>query len=172
MTALSEAPRSASKASWTAFRALLLRDLTVLRKSLAEFIPRTMLQPFMLVFVFAYVFPKIGQGVGGSGAGAEAFSTQLIAGVLGLTVIFQGIQSVALPLVNEIGFTREIEDRVLAAIALVLFAPLLALIALAVKFDSKGPVFFKQKRYGFANNEFTVFKFRTMQQAEIGRAHV
>ena len=114
MTALSEAPRSASKASWTAFRALLLRDLTVLRKSLAEFIPRTMLQPFMLVFVFAYVFPKIGQGVGGSGAGAEAFSTQLIAGVLGLTVIFQGIQSVALPLVNEIGFTREIEDRVLA----------------------------------------------------------
>ena len=106
--------RPASKASWTAFRALLLRDLTVLRKSLAEFIPRTMLQPFMLVFVFAYVFPKIGQGVGGAGAGAAAFSTQLVAGVLGLTVIFQGIQSVALPLVNEIGFTREIEDRVLA----------------------------------------------------------
>jgi len=73
-----------------------------------------MLQPFMLVFVFAYVFPKIGQGVGGAGAGAAAFSTQLVAGVLGLTVIFQGIQSVALPLVNEIGFTREIEDRVLA----------------------------------------------------------
>jgi ABC-2 type transport system permease protein len=109
-----ESTRPAGRASRAAFRALLLRDLTVLRKSLAEFIPRTMLQPFMLVFVFAYVFPKIGQGVGGSGAGATAFSTQLIAGVLGLTVIFQGIQSVALPLVNEIGFTREIEDRVLA----------------------------------------------------------
>lgn len=108
------ATRSASKASWTAFRALLLRDLTVLRKSLKEFIPRTLLQPFMLVFVFAYVFPKIGQGVGGGGAAAAAFSTQLIAGVIGLAVIFQGIQSVALPLVNEIGFTREIEDRVLA----------------------------------------------------------
>ena len=53
-----------------AFRALMLRDLTVLRKNLKEFIPRTLLQPFLLVFVFTYVFPKIGQGVGGSGAAA------------------------------------------------------------------------------------------------------
>jgi Undecaprenyl-phosphate glucose phosphotransferase len=60
---------------------------------------------------------------------------------------------------------KAIEDRVLAAIALVVFAPLLALIALAVKLDSPGPVFFRQKRYGFANNEFTVFKFRTMRHA-------
>ena len=50
-----------------AFGALLLRDLTVLRKNLKEFIPRTILQPLLLVFVFTYVFPKIGQGVGGRG---------------------------------------------------------------------------------------------------------
>ena len=97
----------------TAFRALLARDLYVLRHNLAEFIPRTVLQPLLLVFVFTYVFPKIGQGVGG-GQAAEGFSTMLVAGVLGSVILFQGIQSVALPLVSEFGYTREIEDRVLA----------------------------------------------------------
>ena len=65
-------------------RALLLRDLAVLRKNLKEFIPRTILQPLLLVFVFTYVFPKIGQGVGGSGAARREFSTLLVAGVVGL----------------------------------------------------------------------------------------
>lgn len=105
--------RSTRAAAVVAFRALLLRDLVVLRKNSKEFVPRTLLQPLLLVFVFAYVFPKIGQGVGG-GAGATGFSTALVAGVVGLAIIFQGIQSVALPMVQEIGYTREIEDRVLA----------------------------------------------------------
>jgi ABC-2 type transport system permease protein len=100
-------------AARVAFRALILRDLVVLRKTLGEFIPRTILQPFLLVFVFTYVFPKIGQGVGGAGA-ASSFSTILVAGVVGLAILFQGIQSVSLPMVQEFGYTREIEDRVLA----------------------------------------------------------
>ena len=54
---LATAHRSTTTASWIAFRALLLRDLTVLRKTLNEFLPRTVLQPFLLVFVFTYVFP-------------------------------------------------------------------------------------------------------------------
>jgi ABC-2 type transport system permease protein len=106
--------RTPEAASRTAFKALLLRDLVVLRKTLREFLPRTLLQPLLLVFVFTYVFPKIGQGVGGSGAGAAEFSTALVAGVVGLAIMFQGIQSVALPMVQEFGYTREIEDRVLA----------------------------------------------------------
>lgn len=96
-----------------AFRALMVRDLFVLRKNLKEFIPRTVLQPLLLVFVFTYVFPKIGQGVGGQ-SGSAAFSTMLVAGVLASVILFQGVQSVALPLVQEFGYTREIEDRVLA----------------------------------------------------------
>jgi ABC-2 type transport system permease protein len=115
--ALSENPtRSAAAASRTAFKALLLRDMTVLRKNLKEFIPRTVLQPFLLVFVFTYVFPKIGQGIGGGGtrADASAFATLLVAGVVGITILFQGIQSVALPMVQEFGYTKEIFDRVLA----------------------------------------------------------
>ena len=105
--------RSPRAASAVAFRALLLRDLVVLWKNKKEFVPRTLLQPLLLVFVFAYVFPKIGQGVGGGGHAAD-FSTALVAGVVGLAIIFQGIQSVALPMVQEFGYTREIEDRVLA----------------------------------------------------------
>ena len=106
--------RSPRAAATVAFGALLVRDLVVLKKNAKEFVPRTLLQPLLLVFVFAYVFPKIGQGVGGGGAGATGFSTALVAGVVGLAIIFQGIQSVALPMVQEFGYTREIEDRVLA----------------------------------------------------------
>jgi len=121
---LTTARRNTATASWVAFKALLLRDLTVLRKQLNEFLPRTLLQPFLLVFVFTYVFPKIGQGVGGgTGPAAEsAFATLLVAGVVGITILFQGIQSVALPMVQEFGYTKEIEDRVLAPLPVSLVA--------------------------------------------------
>jgi ABC-2 type transport system permease protein len=92
---------------------LLGRDLYLLRKDLKAFLLRTIIQPLLLVFVFTYVFPKTGQSVGGS-VGASRFSTQLVAGVVGLSIVFQGIQAVALPLVQEFGVSREIEDRVLA----------------------------------------------------------
>jgi ABC-2 type transport system permease protein len=114
--------RTPAAASLIAFRALLLRDAVVLRKTLNEFIPRTVLQPFLLVFVFTYVFTKIGQGVGGSGSGATDFSTILVAGVVALAILFQGIQTVALPMVQEFGYTREIEDRVLAPLPIPLVA--------------------------------------------------
>jgi ABC-2 type transport system permease protein len=113
-----EAADTASRASgWSAFRALLSRDAYVLAHNLKEFLPRTLIQPFLLVFVFTYVLPKIGLGIGGgptSGAGSAAYSASLIAGVIASVILFQGIQAVALPLVQEFGYTREIEDRVLA----------------------------------------------------------
>jgi len=86
------------------------------------FIPRTILQPFLLVFVFLYVFPKIGTSVGGTGAAASGFAAVLIAGVVGLSIMFQGIQAVALPMVQEFGYTKEIEDRVLAPLPVWLVA--------------------------------------------------
>ena len=103
----------ASVAYRKAFVALLSRDLNVMRKSWLLFAIRALVQPVMLMFIFTYVFPKIGQGVGGRG-GAEQFTTVLVAGVIGLAIIFQGIQAVALPLVQEFGYSKEIEDRVLA----------------------------------------------------------
>jgi ABC-2 type transport system permease protein len=115
--------RSAVAASRAAFSALLLRDFTVLKKNLGVFIARTLIQPFLLVFVFLYVFPKIGEGVGGSSPGGlSAFATVLVAGVVGLSIMFQGIQAVALPLANEFGYTKEIEDRVLAPLPVSLVA--------------------------------------------------
>src|ERR1035441_5121107 len=77
---------------------------------------RTLVQPFLLCFVFLYVFPKIGQGIGGgSSAQAESgFATVLVAGVVGISIMFQGVQAVAMQLAQEFGFTRENEDRVQA----------------------------------------------------------
>jgi ABC-2 type transport system permease protein len=135
--------RSSLRSSRIAFGALLLRDLVVLRKRLREFIPRTVIQPFLLCFVFLYVFPTIGQGVGGGhgAAGESAFATILVAGVVGLSVMFQGIQAVALPMVQEFGYTKEIEDRVLAplpvslvAMEKVLFGAIQGLLAAAIVF--------------------------------------
>ena len=94
--------------------ALLGRDLAVLKKTAAFFVIRVIMQPFLFVFVFTYVFPKIGQRVGGGGSKEVEFSTLLVAGVVGISIIFQAIQAVALPLVQEFGFTKEIEDRALA----------------------------------------------------------
>ncbi len=107
--------RSTVTASGAALRALILRDLTVLKKNFGEFVTRTLIQPFLLVFVFLYVFPTIGQGVGGSGHAAQsAFATVLVPGVVAISIMFQGIQAVALQLSTEFGYTREIEDRVQA----------------------------------------------------------
>jgi ABC-2 type transport system permease protein len=99
-----------------AFGALLLRDLRVLRRGFKAFLLRTVMQPLMFVFVFNYVFPKIGQGFGGGGreAGGTSFATILVPGLIAVAMIFQGIQGVALPLVQEFSYTKEIEDRVLA----------------------------------------------------------
>jgi ABC-2 type transport system permease protein len=108
--------RSTAAASRAALRGLVQRDLVVLRKNLVEFVVRTLIQPFLLCFVFLYVFPAIGQGIGGGAgkAGSSAFATVLVPGVVGISIMFQGIQSVALQLATEFGFTREIEDRVQA----------------------------------------------------------
>ena len=59
-------------------------------------------------------------------------------------------------------------DYTLAAAGLVLLAPLLAIIAVAIKLDSPGPIFFRQRRYGQNNQVFRIFKFRTMTVAEDG----
>jgi Undecaprenyl-phosphate glucose phosphotransferase len=53
-------------------------------------------------------------------------------------------------------------DRIVGGIALLALSPVLALVALAIKLDSRGPVFFRQKRFGFNNERIDVFKFRSL----------
>jgi len=112
VTATGPATRESTRASARyAFGALLLRDIRVLFKEKWIFIGRTIMQPLLLIFVFTYVFPKIGQGIGTK---PSAFATLLVGGTIASAMIFQGVQAVALPLVQDFGYTREIEDRVLA----------------------------------------------------------
>jgi ABC-2 type transport system permease protein len=95
--------------------ALYLRDVTVLRRDLGQFLLRVVMQPLLFTFVFAYVFPKIGQGIGpATSVGKVSFATVLVPGLIAVAINFQGIQAVALPLVQEFSYSREIEDRVLA----------------------------------------------------------
>jgi len=135
--------RSVMAASRVALRALVLRDLVVLWRNRWEFAIRTVIQPFLLVFVFLYVFPSIGQGIGGGGGkvAESAFATVLVPGVVGITIMFQGIQAVALQLSTEFGYTREIEDRVqapcpiwLVAVAKVLSGATQGLVAAVIVF--------------------------------------
>lgn len=57
---------------------------------------------------------------------------------------------------------KRLEDIVIAGIALLFMAPLLAIIAVAIKLDSPGPIIFRQPRFGFNNQRFDVLKFRSM----------
>jgi putative colanic acid biosynthesis UDP-glucose lipid carrier transferase len=59
-------------------------------------------------------------------------------------------------------------DYITGAISLIVFGPLMLLIALAIKIDSPGPVFFRQRRHGFNHRVIDVYKFRTMRIAEHG----
>ena len=57
---------------------------------------------------------------------------------------------------------KTIMDKFIATVALIVLSPVLVLVALAIKLDSKGPVIFTQKRYGFNNELIEVYKFRSM----------
>ena len=95
------------------------------------------------MFVFLYVFPTIGQASAAERGAARgsAFATVLVPGVVGISIMFQGIQAVALQLATEFGYTREIEDRVqapcpiwLVAVAKVLSGAVQGLIAAVIVF--------------------------------------
>jgi putative colanic acid biosynthesis UDP-glucose lipid carrier transferase len=98
-------------------------------------------------------------------------NTKLCAQALRLNVPVRGYSSFAgLPLLHVhvrplsgwSGVLKTVEDYLLGAVILVLMLPVLAACAIAVKLSSPGPILFRQKRYGFNNNEITVFKFRSM----------
>jgi exopolysaccharide biosynthesis polyprenyl glycosylphosphotransferase len=79
----------------------------------------------------------------------------------------EGLPLVALPPIRLSRSTRLLKrtlDVVAASAALVMIAPVFAVIALWIKRDSSGPVFFRQTRLGMNMREFTVLKFRTMRQ--------
>jgi ABC-2 type transport system permease protein len=136
---------STSLTTLKAFWGLFARDMRVVIKNLGEFISRTALQPFLFVFVFAYLFPKIGQSftlfLGSQKNSAISFGTILVPGLVAVAAIMSGIMAVGIPLSVELGATREIEDRIMAplpvkAVALekILFGAAQALISALIVF--------------------------------------
>ncbi len=91
------------------FLSILLRDVTVARRELMSFLVRTTMQPILLVFVFGFVLPRMGFV-------NRAFTSAMLPGIVAMSLTLSAIQSVALPMVAEFGFTKEIEDRLLAPI--------------------------------------------------------
>jgi exopolysaccharide biosynthesis polyprenyl glycosylphosphotransferase len=66
------------------------------------------------------------------------------------------------PLSAQQQVLKRVFDLAVAVPALIFLAPLLLLVALAIKLDSPGPVLFRQQRVGFGNRLFNVYKFRSM----------
>jgi ABC-2 type transport system permease protein len=91
------------------------RDIHVARRELPYFLLRTILQPLLFIVVFGYLLPRMGFTQRGYGAA-------MLPGVLAVSLAFSSVQSVALPMVQDFGWTREIEDRLLAPISLRLVA--------------------------------------------------
>ena len=99
----------------TVFMALLKRDAYVASRELPFFLLRTTMQPLLFVIVFGYVLPKMGFVARGYGAA-------MLPGILAISLAFASLQSVALPMVADFGWTREIEDRLLAPVPIELVA--------------------------------------------------
>ncbi|WP_425405342.1 undecaprenyl-phosphate glucose phosphotransferase [Hwanghaeella sp.] len=72
------------------------------------------------------------------------------------------MQVVKTPLSGWNIVVKWLEDRILSALLILLFAPVLAVVAIAIRLESPGPVIFRQKRYGYNNEIFYIFKFRSM----------
>ena len=72
------------------------------------------------------------------------------------------------PIAGWGAFFKKLEDYLLAAVGLILLTPALACIAVAIKLDSKGPVFFRQRRHGYNHQVIEVLKFRSMSTLDDG----
>jgi ABC-2 type transport system permease protein len=101
-----------------AFLGLLMRDLRVLTREFHVFIARVGMQPLLFLFVFTFILPRMGgANMMAVGSGMD-FGTILLPGLMAVAIMFSGIAAVALPLAQEFGITREIDDRVMCPLPL------------------------------------------------------
>jgi len=130
LTGSATAPRGGSQLS--AFLAVLRRDVYVTWSELPVFLAQVILQPLFLLFVF-------GKVLGSLGYTQHGYAQLLFPGLLALTAVITGLQTLAFPLVVEFGWTKEIEDRLLApmstglvAVEKLLFATMRAVTATVI----------------------------------------
>lgn len=143
-TPVRAARRSTGMQYARAFAGLFLRDLHVLRRELFPFAIRVCMNPLLFLFVFTFIMPHMSGGASMNPTAAMAggnFSTVLLPGLMAVAIMFSGIAAVALPLAQEFGITREIDDRVMcplpvAAVAIekICFSAIQSIIAACVVF--------------------------------------
>ena len=95
--------------NWKTFFALLARDRHVVRRNLIPMLLQNLLQPLLFTFIFGRVMTA-------SGMMPATYKSMLLPGVMAISMVLAGVQAVAMPLITEFQFTREIEDRLLAPI--------------------------------------------------------
>lgn len=117
-----------------AFLAILHRDAVVTRREFIPFLLQALMQPLFFLFIFGKVLPGIGLAAGN-------FASLMLPGIVALTGLIAAMQGVTLPLVLDLGFAREIDDRLLSplpvwwvALEKVLFGALRGAIASSVIF--------------------------------------
>jgi ABC-2 type transport system permease protein len=101
------------------FWAMMTREFRVLGRNSISTFTRSVMQPLLFVFVFAFVLPKIGGGMtvaGSAGGGGTNFATILVPGLMASMLLMQGIFGTTMPLVMEFSWQRTIEDRALAPV--------------------------------------------------------
>jgi len=127
-----------------AFLGLLQRDFRVLTREIVPFLIRIAMNPLLFLFVFTFVMPHMSGGANLSptaGMASGGFGTVLLPGLMAVAIMFSGIAAVALPLAQEFGVTREIDDRVMCplpigavAIEKIVFSAIQSIFAAAVVF--------------------------------------
>jgi ABC-2 type transport system permease protein len=95
--------------NWKTFGAMLARDARVARRNAIPLFFQTFLQPLLFVFIFGRVMV-------GSGYMPSYYKSLLLPGIIAISMVLTGIWAVAMPLIAEFQWTREIEDRLLAPI--------------------------------------------------------
>ncbi len=95
--------------NWKTFFALLSRDGHVARRNLVFTLVQNLLQPLLLTFVFGRILTA-------SGMMSTAYKNVLLPGIIGTSMVMSGVWAVAMPLIAEFQWTKEIEDRLLAPI--------------------------------------------------------
>jgi ABC-2 type transport system permease protein len=115
VTALATAGAGQTTRQRRAFAAVLQRDLYVTWGELPVFLSQVILQPLFLLFIF-------GKVLGSLGYTRPGYAELLFPGLLALTTVITGMQTLAFPLVAEFGWTKEIEDRLLAPMPTALVA--------------------------------------------------
>ncbi|MFB6373974.1 MAG: ABC transporter permease [Bradymonadaceae bacterium] len=89
--------------------AMVHRDLLVTARHFGDFAYRVTMLPFMLILLFGYILPTIGQI-------PETFPSILFPGILAASVMVSGLHSISIPLALDLHGSREIEDRLLAPV--------------------------------------------------------